>query len=220
VTLIWEPLPIVQGIRREQAGRVSLMAIDSGGSLVFRGRTPDAAAGATPPTATAPANAPQRFVFDAPPGKIEMRMQVDAAGGGRLDEETRILDVPDLTSAQARLSTPRVFRSRNAREFQGVVSDPGAVPVASREFSRVERLLVRFDAYLPGSEKAAPTAVLLSPGGQKVADLTVAPATAGGTHQIDLALKTMAAGEYVIEIALKDGTGAEAKEWIALRIGA
>jgi len=219
VTLIWEPLPVVQGVRREQAGRVSLLAVDSSGSLVFRGRSPDAAAGPTAP-ATTPASAPQRFVFEAPPGKLEMRMQVDAAGGGRLDDETRILDIPDLTGAQARLSTPRVFRSRNAREFQSVVSDPDAVPVASREFSRVERLLIRFDAYVPGSEKAAPVAVLLSPGGQKVADLTVAPATAGGTHQIDFALNARAAGEYVVEITLKDGTGTEAKEWIAIRVGA
>ena len=128
--------------------------------------------------------------------------------------------MPDLTSAQARLSTPRVFRSRNAREFQGVVSDAAAVPVASREFSRVERLLIRFDAYVPGSEKAAPVAVVLSPGGQKVTDLTVAPTTVGGTHQIDFALNGMAAGEYVLEITLKDATGAEAKEWIAIRVGA
>ena len=54
--------------------------------------------------------------------------------------------------------------------------------------------------------------------GQKMADVPVAPATAGGTHQIDLPLGAMAAGEYVIEITAKrDGT--EVKELVPLRIG-
>ncbi len=123
-------------------------------------------------------------------------------------------------SPQARLSTPKVFRTRNAREFQAIVADAGAVPVAAREFSRTERLLIRFDAYGPGSEKPVPTAVILSRTGQKLAELPVAAAAAGGTHQIDLPLNTMAAGEYIVEISVKDATGTEAKELVAMRVGA
>jgi VWFA-related protein len=234
ITLVWEPLPLQPNVRSEQAGRVTLLAIDAQGAQVFRGRSPEgaspSAAVVVPPAGTAPGRAaapppsgpvgPQRIAFDAPPGKLEMRLRVEGAAGGTLDDETRTIDVPDLTTPQARLSTPRVFRSRNAREFQAAVADAAAVPTATREFSRTERLLIRFDAYAPGSEKPAPAAALLSRAGQKIADVPVAAATGGGTHQIDLSLNTMAAGEYVIEITLKDATGSEAKELIALRVGA
>jgi VWFA-related protein len=221
VTLVWESLPIQPNVRQERAGRLSLLAVDGQGDLVFRGRSPDAA-GAPDPSAAAAAtsSAPQRLVFDAPPGKLDMSIRIEAAAGGTLDDETRTIDVPDLTSAQARMSTPKVFRSRNAREFQGIASNAAAVPVASREFSRAERLLIRFDAYMPGSEKAAPTAALLNRSGQKFSDLVVGAAAAGGTHQIDLGLNTIPAGEYLVEITLEDATGVEAKELVAFRVGA
>src|SRR6185436_14909011 len=70
VTLIWEPLPQPVGVRRDQPqpGRVSVIAADTKGDLVFRGRVPDAALASTaPPTSTpsAPvASTPQRLVFD------------------------------------------------------------------------------------------------------------------------------------------------------------
>src|SRR6185295_9106338 len=137
VTLVWEPLPQTPGnVRREQAGRVSLLAATQSGDLVFRGRAPDAAlAAAAPPRAandTGPvagrtpaattASAPQRLVFDSPPGKIELRLTVEAAGnGGTLDQEIRDIAVPDFTAPQAALSTPRVYRARTAREFTAMV---------------------------------------------------------------------------------------------------
>jgi VWFA-related protein len=218
VTLIWEPLPAVPGARRDPAGRVSLLAADGKGDLVFRGRSPDAAlASAAPPTGTPAASAatgPQRLVFDAPPGALELRMSVEAAGaGGVLDQEVRKIAVPDFTNPESILSTPRVHRARTVRDFQAAASNAAAVPVASREFSRTERLLIRFDVY--GS--ATPTAVLMNRNGQKMSDLTVAPATAGGTHQIDLGLNAIAAGEYLIEITAKGGVS-ESKELVAIRI--
>ena len=224
ITLVWEPLPIQPNVRREQAGRVSLLAIDGQGAQVFRGRSPEGPAAFTtsPPAAATPANAfaAQRLAFDAPPGKLELKLTIEAAAGGTLDDETRTVDVPDLTAAQVKLSTPRVFRSRNAREFQAVAADASAVPIAAREFSRTERLLIRFDVYGPGDEKPLPVAVVINPAGQKLADLTVAPAASGGTHQIDLPLNTMAPGQYVVQITVKDATGADARELVALRIGA
>jgi VWFA-related protein len=225
VTLVWEPLPVQAGLRREPAGRVTVIAVDPSGAPIFRGRSPQpgetgaaAAPGAKPVTAS-PSTAPQRIVFDAPPGKIDLRLTVEAAAGGTLDNESKVLDVPDLTAPAAALSTPRVHRSRTARDFQAILADAAAVPVASREFSRTERLLIRFDVYAPGSEKPTPTATVLSRNGQKVADAVVANATAGGTHQIDLGLNTMAAGEYVLEISVKGTGGEDVKEYVAFRVG-
>jgi VWFA-related protein len=234
VTVIWEPLP-AQGanVRREQPGRVSLLAATAKGDLVFRGRSPDAAlAAAAPPPApndtgtvtgrspsAAPATAPQRLVFDAPPGKIELRMTVEAAGsGGTLDSEIRDITVPDFTAPQVALSTPRVYRARTAREFQTLAADASAIPVPGREFSRTERMLIRFDSYGAGTEKPAVTAVLMNRGGQKMSDVPVAPAVAGAMHQLDVSLASIPAGEYLVEITAKSGDG-EVKELVPFRLG-
>ena len=238
VTLIWEPLP-AQGagstagsVRREQPGRVSLLAATEKGDLVFRGRSPDAALAAAAP-ATAPndtgaagrspaasaATAPQRLVFDSPPGKIELRLTVEAAGsGGTLDSEIRNITVPDFTGPQVAISTPRVYRARTAREFQTLAADTSAVPVPGREFSRTERLLMRFDSYGPGTEKPTVTAVLMNRAGQKMADVQIAPGAAGTMHQVDLGLASFPAGEYLVEITAKSGDG-EAKELVPFRLG-
>ena len=229
VTLIWEPLPQLAGVRRDQPqpGRVSLIAATAKGDLVFRGRVPEAIAlpAAQPVTGTRPVGSvqaatsaspgPQRLVFDAPPGELELRMSVEAtAGGGVIDSEIRTITVPDLTTPDAAVSTPRVHRARTARDFQAIAADAGAVPTVGREFSRTERLLIRFDVY----GNAIPTAVLLNRGGQKMADVPVVAATVGGTHQIDLGLSAIASGEYLVEITTTGATG-EAKELIPLRVG-
>jgi len=214
VTLLWEPLPQSPGLRRDQPlpGRVSLIAANTKGDLVFRGRVPDAAPSAPASTATAPG--PQRITFDAAPGQLELRMNVEETTGGTLDSEIRTIMVPDLTATEAAISTPRVHRARTVREFQTIAADPAAVPAVAREFSRTERLLIRFEVY----GNATPTAVLMNRNGNKMADVPVAASATAGTHQIDLSLAAIAAGEYVVEITAKGATG-EAKELIPLRIG-
>ena len=210
VTLIWEPLPQRPGARGNQpdAGNVSLIAATIDGDLVFRGQTLDVAAAAPAPDA-------QRLVFEASPGELELRMTVEGPSGiGMLDREIRTITVPDLTSPDAAVSTPRVYRGRTARDFRAITADADAVPTAAREFSRTERLLIRFDVY----GNATPTAALLNRSGEKRADVPVTAATVGGTHQIDLGLGSIAAGEYLIEITATGATG-EAKELIPLRIG-
>jgi hypothetical protein len=221
VTLLWEPLPQSPGLRREQPlpGRVSLIAADPKGDLVYRGRVPETSP-ASPATASPAAGAaatpgPQRITFEAAPGQLELRMNVEEATGGTLDSEIRTITVPDLTAPDAAISTPRVHRARTVREFQTIAADQAAVPAVARDFSRTERLLIRFDVY----GNATPTAVLMNRNGQKMADVPVAASPVMGTHQIDLSLASIAAGEYVIEITVKGATG-EAKELVPLRIGA
>jgi hypothetical protein len=168
----------------------------------------------TPSPATAAAPGPQRLVFEAAPGEIELRMSVEAAAGGMLDSEIRKIVVPDLTSTEAAISTPRVHRARTVREFQTIAADSTAVPAVAREFSRTERLLIRFEVY----GNATPTAVLMNRNGNKMADVPVAASPVAGTHQIDLSLASIAAGEYLVEITAKGATG-EAKELVPLRVG-
>jgi len=234
VTLVWEPLPKtgVSNLRNDPApGRVSVIAATEKGDLVYRGRSPDAGqlASANPQatgaTASLPASAnaatavaPQALTFEAPPGKLELRMTVEGAGGGVLDQEIRNVTIPDLTASHPAISTPRVYAVRTPRELQAIVANAGAVPPANREFSRTMRLLIRFDSYGPGNEVPTPTAALLNSNGQKFTDVPVQPATAGGTHQIDMSLATIPAGEYVIEITTKGASGDAAKELVAFRV--
>jgi hypothetical protein len=145
-------------------------------------------------------------------------MTVEGAGaGGTLDQEIRTVNVPDLTGPQVALSTPRVYHARTVPEFRTFSSDPNAAPTAGREFARTQRLLIRFDTYGPGTEKPTPTAVLMNRAGQKMADVPVAPATAGAGYQIDMTLNTLPVGEYLIEITAKAPSG-EAKELVPLRV--
>ena len=234
VTLVWEPLPKapVGNLRSDPApGRVSVIAATEKGDLVYRGRSPDGAqlASANPQATGASANlpasvastaaaVPQALTFEAPPGKLELRMTVEGAGGGVLDQEIRNITIPDLTAARPALSTPRVYAARTPREFQAIASNAAAVPPANREFSRTMRLLIRFDSYGPGNEVPTPTAALLNSNGQKFTDVPVTAATAGGTHQIDMSLATIPAGEYVIEITTKSATGETARELVAFRV--
>ena len=92
------------------------------------------------------------------------------------------------------------------------------MPVASREFSRTERLLIRFQALGPDRERVAVSATLRGRGGQPIRDLPLASVRApGGGYAIDLPLAGFAPGAYTIELAAVSGAG-EAREQLAFRV--
>jgi len=225
VTLVWEPAPVPAGARRDAPGGLAVLAATEKGDLVYRGRSsvPGAPGTGSAGTTPLPAGAgvgTQRLTFDAPPGKLELRLTVEGANGaGTLDREDRTIEVPDLTAPQVALSTPRVFRARTAREAAALAADGAATPVIGREFSRAERLIVRFDVYAAGTDQPKATATLLNRSGEKMADLPVAPAAAGGTHAFELGLNTIPAGEYLIQIDAVGASG-KASEVLAIRVGA
>jgi hypothetical protein len=220
VTFVWEPMPASSG-RREELARVTLLAAGAKGSPYFRGPVPGGAlapptGGASPAAAsrTAGVRGPSQVTFEAEPGKVQLLLTVEGLEAQILDKDSQEISVPDLTGTDALLATPQVFRARTAREWQALAADPKAVPTITREFSRSERLLVRFNLYSP--EAIVPTARLLNRAGERMSDLQVQPAgIGGGAHQLDLALSGLAAGEYLIEIS-----AAEKKELIAVRVGA
>ncbi len=225
VTFVWEPVPKAPGDRQtatnDQPARVSLMAVGPDGSPYFRGRVPDAAVAAPPPTATASASrGPSRVTFEVKPGKMQLRVSVEGAAAQILDQEIRDITIPDLTAAAVLLGTPELFRARTLKDYQQLKADPDAVPIVTRDFSRTERVLVRIAAYGPASTAPTVKARLLNRTGQAMSDLAVTPpATAGGLSQIDLPLSGLAAGDYVIEIT---GEGADegAKELVGFHVTA
>jgi VWFA-related protein len=211
VRLVWEPMPAVPGERREAVSGVSVLAFGAGGDELFQADVPEDAAGSG-------RAGPRQAVFDAPPGRVDVRLTVRGDGGGTLDEDSSVIEVPDLGVPDVRLSTPRVYRARTAREVQTIAADGAAVPVAAREFSRSERLLIRFDAIGAGGQPIEPSAALLNRNGQTIVELPVVPAGAGGTHQLDLGLSGVPAGEYLVQITV-EAAGETATELVAIRIG-
>lgn len=196
VTFVWEALPATPA-RREAPARVSLLAATPAGAIVFRGKVP-----AAPGPAGAPAAG--SIAFEAAPGPIEIRVNVEGDTGAVLDALTKEWTVPALTG----LATPRLFRARTPREVQAVLTDDAARPVLDRRFSRAERLVTRVEAY-----DAPPKAALLNRSGDRMLDVPVQALTAPG-YAIDLPLGALAAGEYVLEI-----TAGTARELVPFTIG-
>jgi VWFA-related protein len=225
VTFVWEPAPVPPGVtRREEPARLNVMVMAADGSPVYRGRVPDVAVASTDgqaamASAGGPGRGPARVVFDAPPGQVQLRFQVEDAGASTIDTDTREFAVPDLTAPLVLLSTPAVIRARNNVEFQQLAKDPNAIPVVGRDFRRTERLLIRWQAYGPGTEVPEVTARILNRAGTAMNDVAVS-APGGATapdRQLDLALSGMAAGEYLVEIKAKGESG-EAKQLVAFRV--
>jgi VWFA-related protein len=227
VTFVWEPLPKAPGDRpREEPSRVSLMAVAPDGSPYFRGRVPDVVASvaasstsgvASAVQSVAAKTAPSRVTFDVNPGKVQLRVSVEGAASQVLDSETREITVPDLTSAQPMLGTPAILRARTAREFQQIRTEADVVPLAIREFSRIEHLLVRVPTYGPGGTTPALSVHLLNRAGAPMNELKAEPAPRAGEQQIDLPLAALPPGEYVLEIKVGDQDG-DAKELVAFRV--
>ena len=211
VTLLWEPLAPTPGVRRDEPRRVSVLATSASGDIVYRGKVPTELA--------TPGNG-GIVRFQAPPGKLEMRLTIEGDGTGTLDTEDRELAIPDLSAPEVILSTPRVWFARNAREFTALTSSLPPAPTATREFRRTDRLLVRLDAYAPASAPTTVTAQLLNQQGTKMSDIAViAPTDATPSYSIDLPLANLAAGQYLLEITGNSEGHKPVSELVAFRLG-
>lgn len=205
VTVVWETsVPAAEG-GAAAAARMSVSAADGSGATLFRGQAAD----------TAGVPGARSLAFDVAPGTVDLRIGLEGPDGALLDSERRKLQVPDFAK-DAALSTPRLFRGRTAREVGAVRNDAAAVPLATREFSRAERLLIRFDVYNAG-DQSLPRAMLINPRGQRLTALPVAAASAGGTHEIEMGLGFVASGDYVVEIAAGEA-GNEVTALLAFRV--
>ncbi|MFA5909485.1 MAG: VWA domain-containing protein [Vicinamibacterales bacterium] len=211
VTFLWEPLPATPGVKRDEARRVTLLATSPAGDIVYRGRVP---------STLAPAGAGAAISFDARPGRLDLRITVEGDGTGTLDTENRDLVVPDLSAPEVMLGTPKVWFARNAREFTALAGSTTTPPVATRDFRRTDRLLVRVDAFAPGAEPPAVTAQLLNQQGSNMGNVTVtAPPAAGEAYTVDLSLASYAAGQYLLEITANAEGHKPVTELVAFRIG-
>ncbi len=214
VTFVWEPAARVPGdrVRQLSPSRLVLTARTSDGAVLF-----DGAVSPTGPAAIdEPDTTPARAVFDTPPGRLRLRMSIQDVTAKVLDQDVRDLAVRDL-GGEVAIGTPEVLRARNAREFRTLDTD-AAVPVASREFSRTERLLIRFRAYGPAGERPSISARLLGRMGTAMREISVVPAsTPDGDNAIDLPLAGLATGEYIVEMTVKSAA-AQAIDRLRFRV--
>jgi VWFA-related protein len=230
VTFVWEPLPPTLGVARQEPVAVQLVASGTSGDAYFRGRVPETdpapaappPAGATGPTpaGTAPPvlQKAQRVVFEAKPGRLQLRMAVENARGQVVDTSVQEVVVPDLTEIAVRVTTPALFRARTAREYQALTRDADPVPTALREFRRTDRVLIRFETLTPGAQPPEVTVRLLNRVGQPMSTLPVTPPADGVTYfQVDLPLAGLAAGDYLIEVGAKSGPGS-ATALVAIKV--
>jgi VWFA-related protein len=199
ISFVWNPAPIVPGVRGERAASVSLLAGGANSELHFRRK----------------AIAPGRVEFEVPPGPIDLEIAVEDATAEVLDREIRKINVPSLGLGLT-LSTPEILRGRTLPEWQSLAADARAMPVIEREFRRTDRLLLRV-----GAQSAAGTPVLtarmLNRDGGEMSVLPVTPAGFGGLSHIDVPLSPLPPGEFLVEVIAKDG-GEQASTFVAFRV--
>jgi VWFA-related protein len=208
ITLAWEPTPGTPE-PNEVVDRISVVATSIHGELLFKGPV------ARDPQAARPGGV---VTFQAPPGEIRARVVAENARGLRLDNAEATLAVPDFTTPGPTIATPVVFRGRTARDLQLVKAATAPVPSASRVFSRIERLLVRFDAYGPAGTTPTIALRLLNRNGEQMASLP--PPTAGATpstFQIEFGLSSLPPGDYLIEMTAT-AAGDTTRKLLAIRV--
>ena len=213
VTFVWEPSGAVPGDRRAKVpARLEMQAVGSDGATAFQGQVRPSG-----PTLVDAIDAERsRAVFDVPPGRVTFTMSIEDSAAQKIDSDIRDVVIRDLQGAVV-IGTPEVFRARTARDLRELRADAAALPVAAREFSRTEHLLIRVPAY---ASAPAPTiaATLISPAGQAMRQLDVEPAAPpAGLAQIDLPLAGLPPGQYSLEISATASTG-NAKETVAFRV--
>ena len=204
VTFVWEPVGTDQSPRRESASQVTLMAMSDRGAY-FRGRVRERG------------NDSPRAEFEADPGTLELNVAIEDEYGDVIDRAVNEVTIPDFTGTDVALSTPAVLRAQNALEMRQFAADPDALPTVTRYFRRTDQLLVRVEAYTPGTIPPVVTARLLSRAGTAMLELPVEQPSVGGLHQLTMLLAPFPRGDYLIEISAAAG-GDVATTLVAFRL--
>lgn len=210
VTFAWEPVPTLPGVRSraEPPARVAVLARTSDGSVVYEGVV-------APNSGDTSADVPASVAFPAPPGRLNVELAIADRTSERLDVDVRDVAVRAFGDPLA-LGSPAVLRAGSEREFRALLEDPKAAPVASREFGRDERLLIRIPVRAPDGP-ATVTASLVSGLGRTMRTLSVNAGPSSGWYQIDVPLAGLANGSYEVHVTA-EGADGRATERLTFRI--
>jgi len=152
--------------------------------------------------------------FELPPGRLLVQMKIQDAGARVLDTDVRDLLVAAFNGPMT-IGTAEVYRARSARELRSIVGDRDAAPVATRQFSRADTLLIRVPVSASG-EQPTISARLVSRFGTALRDLSASRGTEN-VYEIDLPLASLAAGEYAVEVTAS-AAGKSARESVSIRV--
>jgi hypothetical protein len=187
VTVAWTLRP---GVGRQDPARTVTLAVKGAGA----DRSFDAGLGEG------------ALSFPSPPGTVQLQFAVRDAAGNIVDEDRRPFTVPDVAAADLSVSTPVLLRARTVPEARAIADGGAAQPFAGREFTRTDRLFVRFAVYGASAPDADVSAQLTNKGGATLLDLPVTkPAGGGGQYQIELPLTSIARGDYLVAVAAAHG---------------
>jgi VWFA-related protein len=190
VSLAWSPREPEPGQKRTVPATVSVVATGETGQAFEGDVDPDGVS------------------FDATPGKLELAITARDESGEIVDRDKRTITVPDPSSSALWISSPVVVGTTGPLEWRAAKESP--TPSAGREFTRSERLLIRFVVHGANRASATVAARLMTRRGVPAATLAV-ETTPDGTYEIDLPLTTIARGEFLISIeAMHAGERAEA----------
>jgi VWFA-related protein len=213
VSFVWEPSPRVPGERNPppplaQIG-LSVMTLD--GAPVYKGIVLPATAGETDAL-----SGQSRASFVSPAGRLVVQMAIEDVTSRVVDHDVRDLLVKGFPGPVS-MGSPEVMRARTAREYDALAADPEATPVASRQFSRAERLLVRIPVFSTG-EKPTVSARLVTSFGSAMRVLAVVPTPSRpNEYQVDLPLAALANGSYTVEWTARTAEG-EIHDRVAFRV--
>jgi VWFA-related protein len=212
VSFVWEPAPLVPA-GRGAAARPARVAISitrqDDGTSVFDGLVMPSGAGSSIGVADR-----SEASFELPPGRVLVQMKIQDAGARVLDTDVRDLLVGAF-NGPITIGTAEVYRARSARELRSIATDRDAAPVAARQFSRADTLLIRVPVSASG-EPPSISARLVTRFGSALRDLTVSPG-ADHVYEIDLPLASLATGEYAVEFNAS-AAGKTARETVSIRV--
>ncbi len=214
VSFVWEPAPRVPGDRGNGAvpARIALTVTTLDGQPVFEGVV--RATGAQ--VASTGGDERSLVSFQTPAGRLLMQMAIQDVDARVVDREVRDLVVTGFPGPVS-LGTAEVLRARTARERQTLAADPEATPVAARQFSRAEWLIVRLPVFTSG-EAPVVSARLVSSFGGVMRQLTASRApTRPDVFQFDFPLAALAAGAYSVELRASTSVG-EARDSLPIRV--
>lgn len=192
VTLVWEAMSNLAATPLDIVDTVTVTATKLTGETVFQGPIPKVPGGFRPSG---------RVSFLAPSGPLRIRLVAQNVRGQRIDSDDLNEMIPDFTSAGATITAPQFYRARTAKEIAQLKSSDAAIPVAARQFSRAERLLVRFDAYGPAGTTPQIALRLLNKMGEPLLTLPAPATSAAYTFETEIGLASLPPGDYLLEIA-------------------
>jgi hypothetical protein len=202
ITFAWTPRPA--GAR---AALVNLEAISFEGDKLHTA--------SVPAVGSSLADAPAEVSFDAPPGPIQLAMQVQGGKDALLATDIQYLDVLRFDTRQPVIAAIEFLRPSSPAAFDAMLSDPFVMPIEGRDFNKYDRLLLRVRAF-SGQQPANVTVRLLDRSRAELLRLPVL-ASIGGASQFDLPLTPHARGEYYLDVRATSG-GLETDRLLAIRL--